>query len=287
MCTEEEAVGLLAEALDSGINFFDTARGYGRSEELIGRAFGDRRSKVVICTKCPSLLRDDGALPALTEVRKTIDRSLRESLSALRTDYIDVFMIHNRALVDNQPIAEILSEYRTRGVVRAIGASIYTVEETRKAIQGGVWDVLQVPFNLMDQRQGAVLSLARQSGVGVVVRSVLLKGILTDKGRDLCRKLDTPHPKLQAVEEYRGLYQELLSEDIPTLPDLAMKFVLSHRDVSCVLIGTGRLGNLRKAVAAADGNYLDEKALTRARDLAYPDPDFLDLAKWRTMGWLD
>ena len=285
MPAEDEAVKLLEEALDNGINCFDTARGYGRSEEVLGRTFRNRRADVVICTKCLPLYRDNGELPAAAELRALIADSLRESLSALQTDYIDVYMIHNRDLVDNQQVADIFSEYKRKGVVRAIGASIYTVEETKKAIQGGVWDVVQLPFNLMDQRQGAVLSLARQSGLGVIVRSALMKGILTDKGRNLFQKLDCRHPKFKAIEEHRDRYQRLLSEKITTLPDLAVKFVLSHKDISSVLIGTGRIANLRKALAAA-GDYLDDNTLARARELAYPEPDFLDLGKWRAMGWL-
>ena len=285
---EAEAIKLLHEALDNGINYFDTARLYGRSEEIMGKAFKGRRDDAIICTKCVPFRGHNEQLPPFPEMRKIADNSLSESLSALDSDYIDVYMIHDAHLdiLGNHQIAALFSEYRTKGLVRAIGVSTYKPEETRKAIESGTWDVIQLPFNLMNQGQAQFLPLARQREIAMVVRSVLLKGILTDRGRNLYEKLGFCHPKLKVVEEHREKYDQLLSEAVPRLSDLAIKFVLSHSDVSSVLIGTGRIGHLREALSAADGNYLDEKALARARELAYPEPDFLDLGMWLRMGWL-
>jgi len=281
MLDQAEAVKLLHAALDSGINFFDTARLYGQSEEIMGKAFKDRRDSVVICTKCKHLRTDTKQLPAIGSLRKIVDNSLKESLSALQTEYVDVYMIHdpNPEVIENQEIAEVFSEYRKKGLTRSIGVSTYTVEETRRAIESGIWDVIQLPFNLMDQRQGRLFPLARQRGVGVVVRSTLLKGVLTDKGRNL-------HPELKEVQQHRDLYNELLSDDVPRLSDLATKFVLSHNEVSSVLIGIDRMEYLQDALAVANGRYLDQKTLARAKELRYPDPEFLDLRRWDKMGWL-
>lgn len=281
MLSESETIKLLHSALDNGINFFDTARMYGRSEELMGKAFKDRRNEVVICTKCTHLGDKQGQLPTAAELRKIIDNSLKQSLSALRTDYVDVFMIHNAAIeiIENQGIVDIFSEYKEKGLVKAIGVSTYSLEETKKAIESGVWEVIQLAYNLMEQRQAELFSLAQQHGVGIMVRSALFKGILTDKGRNL-------HPELRAVEEYRQLFNELLSGKAPTLSDLATKFVLSHPEVSSVLVGIDRMEYLQQALAVADGNYLDPKTMSRASELAYPDPDFLDLRKWDQKGWL-
>jgi len=281
MLDQAEAIKLLRAAVDGGINFFDTARFYGQSEDIMGKAFNDIRDKVVICTKCKYLKGDNNLRPANKSLRKVIDNSLKESLLALQADYIDVYMIHNATLeiLDNQEIAEIFLGYKSKGVARAIGVSTYAVEETRKAIKCGTWDVIQLPFNLMDQRQGELFSSASQRGVGVVVRSVLLKGVLTDKGRNL-------HPALYAVQQHRQLYNELLSEDVPRLSDLATKFVLSHNEVSSVLVGIDRMKYLQDALAVANGRYLNKKTLTRAREFSYPEPAFLDLRRWDKMGWL-
>ena len=281
MLDQAEAIKLLHAALDSGINFFDTARQYGQSEEIMGKTFKDRRNSVVICTKCRHLRGNNKQLPAIGTLRKIIDNSLRESLAVLQTEYVDVYMIHdpNLEILDNQEIAEVFSEYKKKGLTRSIGISTYTVEETRRAIESGRWDVIQLPFNLMDQRQSELFPFAHQRGVGIVVRSALLKGVLTDKGRNL-------HPELKEVQQHRDLYNELLSDDVPRLSELATKFILSHSEVSSVLIGIDRMEYLRDTLAVANGRYLDHKTLERAKELRYPDPEFLDLRRWDKMGWL-
>ena len=281
MPPESDAVDLLRAALDRGVNLFDTGRAYGCSEEILGKAFQGRRQDVVICTKCAHLYDKDGQLPPASALKKAIDESFGTSLSALQTHYVDVYMVHNAdlAALSNHTITETFSGYRQKGLARTIGVSTYSVAETRKAIESGVWNVVQVAYNLMDQRQGELFCLANQQGVGIVVRSVLLKGILTDRGRNL-------HPKLKAVQQHRRLYYELLGERAPTLSDLATRFVLSQRGVSSVLVGIDSPEYLDKALMAADGSYLDEGMLARARELAYGEPEFLDLPRWEQMGWL-
>jgi len=281
MPTDEEAITLLREAEENGIIFFDTARLYGRCEELMGNAFADMRSSVVLCTKCAHLYDANNQLLPEESLNKSIDNSLRQSLDALKTDYIDVYMVHNATLeiLDLHCIADIFAEYRRKGRILATGVSTYTVNETKKAIQSGAWDVIQLPFNLMDQSHGELFSLARQNGVAIVVRSVLLKGVLTDKGRNL-------HPALKAVEQHRQAYYNLLNEQMPALPDLAVKFVLSYNEVSSTLIGMEKHEYLQKALSIADGSYLDQETFLRAKQMAFPDPEMLDLAKWDKMGWL-
>lgn len=272
---DEEAVKILHSALDHGINFFDTARAYGRSEEIIGKAFKAKREQAIICSKC--------SLPAadLEQAAAAIHRSLQASLAALQTDYLDVFMLHNanRDTLENGGIADAFSELKHKGLIRAMGVSTYSVKETSLAIDKGVWDVMQISFNLMDQRQAALFDRAQAAGVGLVVRSVLLKGILSDRGRNL-------HPALAAVAEHRNRYQELLDKSTPVLSTLATKFALSFDQVSSVLVGIDRMDYLHQAVACADGCYFSAPVLQQMQNLAFPDAEFIDLRIWDQMGWL-
>ena len=281
MLPEMEAIHLLHSAIDSGINFFDTARMYGTSESIMGRAFKDRRDRVVISTKCRHFHDSEGQLPPFEKLREIIETSLQESLTTLQTGFIDIYMLHQAGLeiLDNAAVANTFLSLKKKGVIRATGISTYTLDETKSAIDSGVWDVVQLPFNLMNQSQQIHFSLAAKSNVGIMVRSVLLKGILSEKGKNL-------HPELHDVQEHLKRYEELMSESIPDLPTLAIKFALSFEQVSSVLVGIDRLDYLQKSLAAADGIYLIEKTLARARELRYPDPQFLDLVKWDKLGWL-
>ena len=281
MISGEDAIKLLQMALDNGINFYDTARAYGLSEERIGKAFKERRQDVIIATKCKHLCDSKGQLPKDTEIKKEIENSMNDSLSALQTDYIDVFMMHdgNIDTITNETVAKTLSEFKDKGLIRSTGISTYTVEETKKAIESGLWDIIELAYNLMDQRQGELFSLAEQKGVGIVVRSALFKGILTERGNHL-------HEELKEVKNHRETYNELLDNDIPKLSSLAIKFVLSNREVSSALIGIDKPEYLQNALSVADGNYLGDKKLNRAKQLAYPEPEFLDLPMWNKKGWL-
>jgi 1-deoxyxylulose-5-phosphate synthase len=281
MIPESDAVALLRLALERGVNFYDTARAYGCSEDRIGKAFAGKRSEVVLCTKCPHLHGEDGKLLPARQLKKAIDDSLHASLSALRTDFVDVFMSHSGTVdvLGSETVQETFAGYKKNGLARAIGVSTYTVQESQMAIESGIWDMIQLPYNLMDQRQGAVFGVAGEKGVGIVVRSVLFKGILTERGKNL-------HPMLRAVEQHRERYSELLNEHARSLSELATKFVLSQPNVSSVLVGLDKAEYLEQALSVADGDYLDEETLARARQLEYPDVSFLDLRKWDRMGWL-
>ena len=261
MLSETDAIKLLHTAIDSGINFFDTARMYGDSESIMGEAFRGFRNKVIIATKCRHLRNEDGSLPKNSKLTDLIKASLNESLKALQTDYVDIFMLHQADLqiLRNETISTIFLNLKKEGKFRATGVSTYTTEETKKAIETGAWDIIQLPFNLMDQRQETLFSLAEKERVGIVIRSVLMKGLLSDRGKGL-------HPALEEVERHIKCFDELLV------------------DVS--LVGIDRPEYLHKSLQAANGIYLDNNKLARAKELSYPDPVFLNLPHWDKMNWL-
>lgn len=281
MLSRTESIDLLHEAVDRGINFFDTARMYGVSEEIMGQAFKLKRDQVVISSKCCKLREESGVLPSPKKIRETIERSLEESLKALQTNYIDVYMLHQAdfEILENEVIAQTFLDYKEKGIIRATGVSTYAVEDTKKTIESGDWDVVQLPYNLMDQSQEINFSLAERNGIGIMVRSVLFKGILSNKGRSL-------HPALKEVEQHIRSYKELWSDLGCDLAALALKFALSSEEVSSVLVGIDRLEYLENSLHVADGNYLNAEQLKRAKELQYPNSDFLDLVKWEKMGWL-
>lgn len=282
MLSEQEAIQLLHAAIDSGINFFDTARMYGNSERIMGKAFKNRRGEVVLSTKCRHLRDSKGNLPTGLKLKEIIETSLHESLEALQTDFVEVFMLHqaDMGILENEEILTVFSKLKKEGLFSAAGVSTYTPEETKKAIEVGVWDMVQLPFNLMDQRQESFFAAAAEKGVGIVIRSVLLKGLLSDRGKGL-------HPALKEVENHIACYNELLEEgSLNNLSTLATRFALSFPEVSAILVGIDRMEYLNQSLEAANGIYLDPAKLARAKQLSYPDPGFLDLPNWDKMNWL-
>lgn len=281
MLSEGQAIELLNNAVNSGVNFFDTARMYGKSEYILGTAFKDRRKDVVIATKCVHLLDADGKLPKPSVLKEKIETSLFHSLEALRTDYVDVFMLHQASdeIINSQDIMTIFSKLKGQGLFRASGISTYSCEHTGMILEKGTWNMVQVPFNLVDQRHGHYFKTAKEKGIGIVVRSVLLKGLLSERGVNL-------HPALKKVETHIAKYQELLEGTGYNLSTLATKFAISFPEVSSVLIGIDRKEYLEQALRTVNGEYFSQEKMERARLLAYPDPDFIDLPYWDRMNWL-
>jgi aryl-alcohol dehydrogenase-like predicted oxidoreductase len=279
MLTEKGAIQLLHAALDAGINFIDTARQYGDSETIIGKAFAGKRAEVVIATKCKHLRHADKTIPA--DLGTIIKGSLTESLTALQTDYADLYMLHDSdpGIVKHPDVIDTFAALKKAGSIRASGVSTYTPAETKAAIESGHWDVVQVPFNLLDQRQEALFTLAQEKGIGIVIRSVLLKGLLSTRGRGL-------HPALQPVEQRIERFGEMAQALQMPLPTLATRFALSFKEVSSILVGLDKMEYLEQSLAAANGHYLTQQQMQQATALAYPEPDFLNLYQWHVNGWL-
>ncbi|MBD3385046.1 aldo/keto reductase [candidate division KSB1 bacterium] len=274
---EQTSIALLQNALQTGINFFDTAREYGRSEALIGRAFADRRDQIIICSKCKHL---PAKLPDKALCRFVVD-SCRQSLLALHTAYLDLFLLHDSAItIQNHPaVREALSYLKKNRLVHAVGVSTYTTAETANAIESGFYDVVQVPFNLLDQRQLPYIELAGKRGIGVMVRSALFKGILARKNCEL-------HPALEPVQTHVEALEEWVKEPVRNLAELSVKFILAFPSVSTVLVGIDQFTYLQQAVQMADNRYLGREIVRQLRERAYPDADFLDLRIWDKKGWL-
>lgn len=281
MLSTDDAIKLLHSALDKGINFFDTARQYGKSEYILGEAFKDRRKDVVIATKCRHIRTKEKKIPEDSELQLLIETSLQESLDALQTNYVDVFMLHDGdpEVMLHPVVISSFKKFKKEGKIRATGVSTYSPVETQTAINSEFWNVVQVPFNLMDQRHGHYFDMANEAGVGIIIRSVLMKGLLSNRGKDL-------HIALKNVESHIQEYNKLKELTARELPDVAVKFALSYPQVSAVLIGIDKMEYLVNAINVADGKYFNMAELTLAKELQFPQPDFLNLHQWSVNGWL-
>lgn len=241
----EDVERLLNRALDLGINFLDTAAAYEDSEERVGRALAHRRGEYYLATKFGERFRTgegshyDFSAPAAT-------RFLEHSLSALRTDYVDLWQIHCGAndleTVTSEETIGAMQRAKAEGKARFLGVSPGSVEAAMAAIASGVYDTLQLTYNLYDRTmEETVLPAARAADVGVIVKWPLGGGHLTPKFERLgeehaARKAESE--RLRAVAARHGM----------TLPDLALRFVLSNDAVSTVIAGTRRLAHLEANV---------------------------------------
>jgi aryl-alcohol dehydrogenase-like predicted oxidoreductase len=266
---EAEAISLLQAAHDAGVNLFDTAPAYGTSEMLLGKAFAGRPD-VFIATKVdvpPAGSPADGR----AAVRSSIERSLR----ALKKDVIDIVQVHNATteVLDEGWLIDALEEARAAELLRHIGVSVYGEAAAMEAIAKRV-DVLQVALNVLDQRMlRRVVPSAQDAGTGVIVRSVYLKGVLTDKSQWL-------PPEMDAVRAAADRARQSLGATWESLAETALRFCLSLPGVHAVLVGVRTQHELRAALDTAAMGPLDPDELARANTVALDDGDLLDPRKW-------
>jgi aryl-alcohol dehydrogenase-like predicted oxidoreductase len=270
---EEQASLLLNQALDRGVNLIDTARAYGTSEEVIGRALKTRRAEYILASKLASI-EDEGFTDE--EVRRKVKASVTESLHALQTEVIDVLQLHQAPadLVRRGRLFEAMREVQQAGMVRYLGASTYGVQAPLAVLEDGRYDTLQVAYNLVDRRlESQVLPLAQQKNVGVIVRSVLLRGVLTHR---------YVHVPDQLAELRTAIEQlsKLVGSDVASLPEMAYRFVLAQPTIATALVGTARLEELTAALEYARRGPFSPKLLADIQAVSINDQNQLDPGTW-------
>jgi aryl-alcohol dehydrogenase-like predicted oxidoreductase len=171
----EDSGHLLRKAYDNGMNFFDTARGYTDSEEKIGAALSDVRKDIIIATKTPSGDKEG--------VLKDLETSLRN----LRTDYIDIYQIHNPPKLpdpdDSSSALSGLLEARKQGKIRFIGITNHRLGVVLDAVKSGLYDTIQYPLStLASEADLKVVQECQTNDLGFIAMKALAGGLLTNAG---------------------------------------------------------------------------------------------------------
>ncbi len=269
---EATAAAVLDRALDAGINYIDTARAYGTSEEIIGRALKARRSEYILASKVSSFSKE--RLSA-HQLRRRVEASIEASLRALRTATIDIMMVHAAPgdRLDAGPVWEALQKKREAGDIRFLGASVYGEQAALEALATG-YDCLQIAYNLLDRGpEDRVLPEAVACDAGVVARSVLLKCALTHRYRYLPAAME---PLKRAVEQVL----EASGSSVDRLPEIAYRYVLAHPGVASALVGTSSLRELEDVIGYACNGPLGAELLQRLRLVYVSEQRWINPAYW-------
>jgi aryl-alcohol dehydrogenase-like predicted oxidoreductase len=181
---DSEAVLTIRRAHEQGITSFDTAPGYGagHAEQTLGAALADRRAAAIVTTKCgivPSA--HASGQPGRDASRASIQREIDASLRRLRTDHVDVYLVHWPD--PNTPLEETmatLDDIQRAGKTRLVGVSNFDVALLEQCLKLRPIDVLQVGYNLFDRRmEREVFPFCREHGIGVMAYGSLAYGLLT------------------------------------------------------------------------------------------------------------
>src|SRR5438128_1424085 len=182
---EKESIATIHAAVERGVNLIDTAPayGFGRAEELVGRAVaeGRLRSRVVIATKAGLGWQDGKGLR--NTGRDRIMHEVTQSLRRLRTDYIDIYQVHwPDPLVSIEETAEAMQTLFDRGKIRAIGVSNFSVAQIERFRRVAKLHVVQPPYNLFEREiENELLPYCRKSNLATLTYGALCRGLLSGK----------------------------------------------------------------------------------------------------------
>ena len=283
---DNESIAAIHAALDLGVNLIDTAPiyGLGHSEQIVGRAVGDRRDQVVLATKCGlQFPGPEGGLPRRCLAPAAIGEECEASLRRLGTDHLDLYQCH---WPDPEvPISDTMGalvRLREQGKIRAIGVSNFSVEQLAEACAAGPVCSVQPSLSLIDRRAAAhLLPYCESRHLAVLPYSPLGKGILTGKFN-----ADTAFEDVRSRDpEYIGAryaanlalvegLRVIARHHDRTVSQVALNFLMNTPGVTAPLFGAKRPSQVRENVGAADWSLPPEdrarvEQLLRERDQAH------------------
>lgn len=277
---DKESIYTLQMAVDLGINLIDTAPayGWGRSEQVVGKAIKGRRDNVIVATKCGLWWEDDRGSFFAPFYGKTLRRSLRpdtlqieieRSLKNLGTDYIDLYQVHWPSVPpDYTPVAETmacLQKMKKEGKIRAIGVCNVTLSELKEYLGCGPIASDQFRYSMVwREAERDILPFCAQNNIATLTYMSLEQGLLTGKvtmdtvfkpadfrNNDYWNPWYFPKNRAKVLAMLQG-WKDLLSKYECTMAQLVIAWTAAQHGVTHVLCGTRNEKQLRDNARAAD-----------------------------------
>lgn len=279
---------VVERALQAGVNFFDTSISYnqGRSEALLGEVTSRHPLPTVIATKVGfdidfEVAQDPPPRPTRDYSANAILRDIDGQLARLRRAYVDMYMLHSPSVgvLEARNWAPAIDTLRRDGRIRWFGISTSDHASGMWAIEHGA-DLVQIEYDLLNPTaEDELLPLAARHNVGIMARTPLARGLLTGKfkaGAAIPPEQRWRRPRGDQLQLRLARIEQLRFLERPgqTLGQAALRFVLAHPAVHCVVPGARTVEQLTSNVPAADADLSPEE-LDRIRKLH---------AVWRTEG---
>lgn len=271
---DADSIATIHRALDLGINWIDTAAGYGHghSEEIVGKAIAGRRDEVIIATKCGILWKEDGSDIYGHLKADSIRREVEDSLRRLNVDVIDLYQIHwpwpDEDIEEGwSTIADLIRE----GKVRYGGVSNFSVEQLKRIQPIHPVASLQPPYSMLAREiEEELLPYCAANNIGVIVYSPMQSGLLTGKMTkervasfpdDDWRKTRSPYfqePQLSINLEFVEGLRPIAARNGRPLSQLAIAWVLRRPEVTGAIVGARRPSQIEETVGAATWKLSEE-----------------------------
>ena len=278
---DSQSLRALHRAVDEGVNFIDTALAYGdgHSERLVSQVLREREERIYVATKVPP---KNGSWPARGTLEEAfpapyVIQCAERSLRNLGVEAIDLLQLHvwDPSWIEDSQWYDALKELQAKGKIVHLGISIndHQPNSALELVRSGKVDTVQVIYNIFDQAcEDQLLSLCLKKDVGVIARVPFDEGALTGTitpetkfpkkdWRNFYFKGDRKRQVFDRVQELTSL----LGEEVPTLPQLALRFCLHHEAVSTVIPGMRSVEHVEANVSASDQRVLSPEMIRNLR----------------------
>lgn len=281
--SDEASMRALNRSIDLGVNFIDTALGYGEghSERLVGQLIKERSETIYVATKIPPKNRrwpaPAGVPAAETFPAAHIVACTEESLRHLALETIDVQQFHvwSDEWVGQGDWLEAIQKLKDQGKIRFFGVSIndHQPQNAVRLIETGTVDTVQVIYNIFDQSpEDELLPACERHRIGVIVRVALDEGALTGKitpettfaEGDFRNRYFRGDRKQQVYERVQRIASDL-GIPLEQMPQTALRYVLSHPAVSTVIPGMRSVQNVETNCAVGDGRGLPKPMVEKLK----------------------
>lgn len=260
----DEVCTILDDAISSGITMLDTAPAYGDATKVIGRYHGSRETRFEIISKFHA--HNSG---------KNIAEELIAELEILQVPSIEVYLFHSYADYYNNPSAlSCLIQQKEEGKIKKIGVSIYTNDQFKEIIKNRNVDLVQLPYNLLDneRQRGDLIRQAKDRGLMIHTRSAFLQGLLFMDPENLPNKLS---PLQSYLKEIRNVAGEI---EIP-VGALALQYVLNNKLIDGVIIGVDTIEQLHENIRMST-HPIDSSVLDRISRIMVKESELLNPVNW-------
>ncbi len=271
---EQAARKLIDEAIEYGINYFDTADLYNRglNEELVGKALKDKRKNIILATKVGNRFTRDEVGWSWDPSKAHIKQAVKDSLSRLQTDYIDLYQLHGGTIEDHiDETIEAFEELKQEGIIRYYGISSIRPNVIREYVKRSSIISVMMQYSLLDRRPEEWFEWLAEQRISVLARGPVAKGLLTERPLEQAPSAIKSNGYLAYSFAEIGQMKSAMSENSERkMNELALNYCLAHPVVASVIAGASTVKQLDENIQAVRQPELSTAELSRLKEISKP-----------------
>ncbi|MGN0179122.1 MAG: aldo/keto reductase [Monoglobaceae bacterium] len=255
----EQSAKILQTAIDGGIVSFDTAKGYGKSEAVLGRFFAENNNEKTLITK----VEFDKETTA--NIKDSLFSKVRDSIDVLGVSKLPLLLLHAETYLDiyGSHLTDALKELKVEGLVASVGISFSDKSRLLELTNPDIFDSIQIPANMFDNKElldGTIKSLT-DSGIAIYVRSVYLQGLFFKDTKTLPPKIKSTAPALNELHR-------LAQDNNMNMAELALSYMRGFKGITSFVMGCETPDQLSESLSLFNAPTLSDSIVDKINEIS-------------------